>query len=220
MKQFLIATNLVLLAVAIFFCYKFFDIKNVKAEEKPILETGMDKCSSKICHDYAGAEWQGRITGYQSELLKNFYYSSDWKMLIWNGSVKTNEEDSRAAWFPLETIKKYIWQIERRNCINKCTDSLGFKIFYGKYPGISDRSWNSFGVADRYANHHTVFFLPTYWDGKEHIVYDPWVGCRGSLNVTDSVPPAIGNPAILTIDLVDDGDDAQNHGSLIPPDRG
>lgn len=214
MKQFLIATNLILLAVAIFFCYKFFDIKNVKAEEKPILETGKDKCSSKICHDYTGAEWHGRITGSQAELLKRIYRSSAGKNVIWNGEARTGIEDSKAAWFPLDVIKRYIWQIEAENCSNNCSDSLGLKVYYGKYPAVTDPSWSQFGIPDSYASHHTIFFVPTFWNGKEHIDFDPWAGCRKRINVKDSVglPP---NPAILLIGTGDD--EAQNHGGLIPP---
>ena len=65
-----------------------------------------------------------------------------------------------------------------------------------------------------YANHHTIFMVPTYWDWKlqANVDFDPFNGCRGKFGLTDT-----SKHALILWDMGTGDGDAQNHGSLIPP---
>lgn len=203
MKKILITTNLLLLAAAIFFACNG-PVVNAVSHTKI-----SDDCS-ELCMNYTDVPWEGKINQDIARTIANKYKEDRAKSFIWNGTEITDNKDSRAIWFPLETLKRYIWDIERQQCIHKCKDSLGLRIYFARYPNKQDAIWNSdmMEPVEGYQDRHTLFMVPTYWTGTFNQDFDPWVGCR---LVRGPSGDSISKKAILFID-------AQNHGGLIPPD--
>lgn len=196
MKQFLIAGNIVLLGIIFF-----------QACNNANLRTG---CKEKVWKDYTNAEWHGAIDSATASELANNYFESEGKKFIWNGVVNTGILDTRRIWYSLDSIKKFLWEIEYNSCENNCRDTLGVHIYFAKYPdSIACARMN---INPGYANHHTIFMVPTYWDPllQRHIDFDPSDSCRRRISNKNRIFLfGAGN----TI-----GDSReQNHGNLAPP---
>lgn len=209
MKKILIATNILLLITIAFLIYFYSKCSNKRAEDKV-------NQNCEACESYETIDWTGKIDEKIGKRLADNYKYSKEKNFIWDGGVNTGVEDTKSVWFPLKTIKKYIWEIETNNCRNNCNDSLGVRIYFGKYPETSDPMWDTVGMSEfkvSYANHHTLFMVPTLYDATKdaHFDFNPWVpDCHHLIGTPYSSKDAPRNPLLL-------GGDAQNHGSLIPP---
>lgn len=222
MKQILIATNIILLGVAVFFCYKFFDIKNVKSGQKPINETGNssglgEPCRNRLCKDYSNEPWEGLIRANLAHRMAERYRGDLGKKVIWFGNNETNIPDATSVWFDLDKLKKFIWEIELKQCSENCRDSLGIRIYYAKYPDTAGMRTNDLAMLNpSYANHHTVFMVPTYWNAtlQANVDFDPFgKGCRARFDTS-----MIAKPGLIFFGFgTGEGTDAENHGSLIPP---
>ncbi|MEP7143568.1 MAG: hypothetical protein ABI707_11890 [Ferruginibacter sp.] len=212
MKSVLIAIIILLLGIIIFLAYKLHGIDSNTTGNPGTT------CANKFCKDYSNNPWTGKINGYLAGILANNYKADKGKFYIGNESEITNVPDAKSAWFPLEVIKKYIFEIETRNCSKKCSDSIGIRVYYAKYPDSTNRVWTDFGMEmmTRYANHHTLFMVPTYWDSVSNIHkdFDPWgIDCHAAINKDSNYRQGLQPVFFIGGDV-----DAQNHGSLIPPD--
>ncbi|WP_298507944.1 hypothetical protein [uncultured Kordia sp.] len=128
------------------------------------------------------------IFGYQDKQLK-----------IINSGIDT--DDTKAIWFDLETLKKFIYNIEK---LSKCNgnipeEELGVRIYYAIYPKTEgctykgsnndnqfrfnynwdmniDRSIeNSNSIEEDHLNRHTLVMIPTKKnDIGEHIDFNPY----------------------------------------------
>ncbi len=89
--------------------------------------------------------------------------------------------DGRAAWFDLQTLKDYIASIENEVGKLKCDTNikLGIKIYYGKYPSNADNDAGLKDVDERDFNRHTVFMVPTFFDGKQNVAFTPAMAADG-----------------------------------------
>lgn len=89
--------------------------------------------------------------------------------------------DARAAWFDLQTLKDYIASIEsevnKLNCDSNV--KLGIKIYYGKYPSSADNDAGLKDVDKKDFNRHTVFMVPTFFDGKQNVAFTPAMADKG-----------------------------------------
>jgi hypothetical protein len=83
-----------------------------------------------------------------------------------NHSITNNGisvQDSRSIWFSLDSLKKFIWEVESTVCKNKCanTKNLGIRLYYARYPAIS-RYTQLARLSQAYEKLHTIFMVPTY----------------------------------------------------------
>lgn len=185
----------------------------------------MPSCNQPIikcpeCKDYSDQPPNSLINAnFANALVKN-YRDDNGKNYIWKGSQQTEINDARSIWFDLETVKKFIWQIEDGQCENQCNDLLGIRIYFGKYPDAKSEVWDELDIETEelqrlknYADHHTIFMVPTYWsrDGNYHQDFDPRSKkCRTAIDFTKPNDPFHG--------LLGGAPDGQNHGNIIPPD--
>ena len=138
--------------------------------------------------------------------------------------------DARSVWFDLETIKRFIYEIESQTC-GKCDNSskvLGIRIYYGAYPDSSawrDTAWRGAleSVPMAYAGKHTVMMVPTYHDDETNaeMDFDPnhvTQGCDFTNIETFYSNMKTNPPSSITLTvLAGMNGTAQNHGELVPP---
>lgn len=204
MKKFLVAIIVFLLAVIAVLLYNIFN--NTPVRSAP-------GCSENITMNYTGVEWKSNVSVDDARLMAGNYREDYGKSRIWTGETRGETADARSAWFPLETLKRFIWNIETSNCKNNCKDSLGIRIYYAKYPDLSNTEfWNegTMGTQSDFALHHTIFMVPTYFTNRFHQDFNPFTDvCHQKLT-------EVGNPEKPSKAILTPGDE-QNHGSLIPP---
>jgi hypothetical protein len=167
MKKILIATNVVFLTAAIFFGCNPED-KRVPAE-----------CDH--CTNYTNQKFEGIPAGLGYQMISN-YKTNHWDTYRIPGQL--NPTDARSVWFSLDSVKKFIWNLEQEVCNNNCVDKkdLGLRFYYGEYPKVAD--WNLLdGQTDlaiqqhkiEYQYLHTAVIMPTYLstDSNMNVDFDP-----------------------------------------------
>lgn len=86
-------------------------------------------------------------------------------------------DDSRATWFDLETLKKFIYHIEvkAKNNTEKpiFNKNLGIRLYYASYPSAIDDSISKDPIFKKQTRHHTVILIPTRKEGDLIIDFDP-----------------------------------------------
>jgi len=101
------------------------------------------------------------------------YKTNQWDLLNTNSQFtsKAINQDARAIWFDLETLKQFVYHIEKttKDQDNTITpDKLGVRLYYATYPGQDEM--NKFADLTQtvrstslvnYHNLHTVVMLPT-----------------------------------------------------------
>jgi hypothetical protein len=209
MKRVLLIINILLIGIILFQA-----CQSTTGGTKDSRTSDTTRCKN-ICGDYSGSEWYGRITFDDANRIFRNYRQDDAKHNIWRNDKMSDEPDTKCVWFPLETIKRYIWTIENGSCSKNCPDSLGLRIYFAKYPSIKDPFWEKPDFSDNkiYADRHTLFIVPTFYDINKdaHTDFNPFrEGC-----------PPLGTKPIGVVPKPDGAilmaGDVQNHGSLIPP---
>ncbi len=215
MKTTSIILNFILIAVVLYLGF----------HNRSTAQPAQQPSCNRICADYSRDNFKG-INVHLAKLLADNYAKDEGKKFIGNGRAMTTTEDARNAWFPLETIKRYIWMIENAACKKNCNAHmrLGIRIYYGKYPDAATMQ-QTVGLTDvrpEYEKHHTVFLVPTYSDGGKHLDFDPQ---RWGTN--DCLPTTLSQymASIWKLEAPADGPilvagDAQNHGDMSPPPSG
>jgi hypothetical protein len=186
--------------------------------------------------DYTNQNFAGISAGVAKMMSGNYQQINQPKLMIEGGIP-----DSKSMWLSLETMKAFIWKIEKAICNKGCTNNLnlGVRIYFGRYPvavgmaGTPDLS----GLPQTYQQHHTAFLVPTYQDPANASVqwdFDPWHW--GSSNCTPTSyrtwfgnsegrdPFGLDKSLILTLSEQQffpsfNTNTVLNHGSLIPPDN-
>lgn len=241
MKKFLLFTNIMLLGVIFFQTFNNSGRGELHAamisdtipqvnirlpETEGILVPGPDRCDDPINYDTIRLD--NLITLSQAKILADNYYADNGKRYIaYQGPTEFGEEDARSAWFSLRMMKAFLWQVEKKACQRKCKlDSLGIRIYYGKYPVKAKMIDAGFSGLVEYGSHHTLFFMPTYYNGTKHIDFDPrlFQGERGCnpVPLRDLLSPAaFQNPHNASmIFSLGAGGNSNNHGGLLPPPPG
>ena len=127
--------------------------------------------------------------------------------------------DARSIVFPIEALKKMIWEIESNvRPVSKDT-VLGIRMYYGKYPDIAAIKQQQnhplhqdLGhLPDEYSFHHTLFLVPTFKDANNvDVDFDPWEANEsGELKKLDSNSPSSADTGTMTAQM--------NHGNISPP---
>ncbi len=227
MKNFLVFLVIILLAVIAYLLFFWKDKR----------DGGMaGTCNEVHCKDYSGDPMSGLINFTAAKQMADAYAADSGKFYIGNGAVNTSDHDARSIWFDLETIKKFIWNMEDTICKNGCKDlNLGLRFYYAKYPDSNTIKTSSAlaGVKPEFQFHHTLFVVPTYDAGTgataRHIDFDPWNPgpdkCK-PLSLSDAAKQIQldqrqqqkDQRVLMLIMGGTSGDsDEQNHGDLAPP---
>jgi len=218
MKFFLIATNLATVGLLAFLYFNGnIGFSNNRAA----------KCNTctNICADYSGKG----ITRYDIGVLK-----------------KMSDDDKNAAgfkkarniWFSLDTLKRFIWNIEKNTCGLPCgkdntfSTPLGIRIYFARYPNAAEMKITPDlqNVDPLFAEQQTLFMIPTFDNvlptGVQHVDFDPTnTGTFSSINcVFQKIDGSSGQVAALGINHPPppvsgavNNTTAQNHGGLCPP---
>jgi hypothetical protein len=211
MKKVLIITNLLSIGLCLFIAC------NSKTPEAANASSAGRTCTD--CFSPKIANLEGLISYTLAVKMSKEYADDKEKKFVCVNQQLTQTEDARQVWFSLKKLKNYIAFVEQQTCLANCdtTKRLGIRIYYAKYPTKEYMENPNHGltvVPSDYANHHTIFLSPTYYDGvsKKNIDFDPRTispGCK-----------------LLPIDpkskvwLVSPSDNEQNHGNLAPPPEG
>ncbi|MGZ5220335.1 MAG: hypothetical protein ACXWC7_09655 [Chitinophagaceae bacterium] len=211
MKQILIASNVILAMTTLFLAC------NQSTSSTSTEQTNnCDIVSLQYVHP------EGRIYADMAKMISELYKADNAKHYVSLNNRQSKYEDALSINFKLTTIKKFIWEIESRRCHKACTDSLGIRFYYAKYPAADHLFWGRFGPLTKEvnANRHTLFAVPTYRTGNGmYVDYDAAHGCREPFSFGQGAKPT---SSFLLPDMDSDGieSDAQNHGGLMPPPAG
>ena len=224
MKKFLIATNLILLVLLIFQtcrCWKKDPHQNGSNTGNP----PHTFCEDSACFGYTGVEPHGMIDFNTAKKMADDYANDKGKKFVWDNEIKSDSADAVNIWFDLKKVKTFIGLIESSLCKAGCnkSDSFGIRIYYAKYPDTTTMKESEYlaGVPLEYAHHHTIFMVPTYWDGIKNIDFDPT--STGSNCTFTPYSPSSAKPQLIFAPFIASGSSGvqgQNHGSIIPPPAG
>ncbi len=174
-------------------------------------------------------------TNLATAMIKN-YMNNHWSVLNDNCPTVMNKTpvpsdrtpfvDSRCAWFDLDTLKKFIYEIESKTCNNRANATkpcdtnlkLGIRIYFAEYPSAAD--WTSYQgletVPQEYAGLHTLLMVPTFYNGTNDVDFDPSVPYV--FDAACQEPPMFDTLALNSLILGPTNQSAfRNHGGLIPP---
>ena len=182
-----------------------------------------DSCSV-FCTTLDRGQMKGMIDFRLAKRMAQDYADDNGKKFVWDNERMEKVIDSKSIWFDYEKMKQFLAYVEQSICKNGCdtTLRLGIRFYYAKYPSAADMSAypDLAEVPIEYANKHTLFMVPTFWNGVKHIDFDPGqvrTGCTigpiDSLGIGARVWGAAFRSA-------DGGEDLQNHGSMRPPPAG
>lgn len=177
-------------------------------------------CADSACFGYTPSFLTGKIDFATAKKMAELYAGDRGKFFIMNGDQYTSEQDARSIWFDLRKLKQFIGFIESALCKAGCTDNkyLGIRFYYAKYPGKNEMAQfpSLYGLPEVYANHHTLFMIPTYWDPlrKENVDFDP-AGTKEGCGL-GPIDPIKGH-AYIAVGEAESGIDGENHGGLRPP---
>ena len=175
-NKLLLLTYVVFLSASVFFGCKYYKLKpDTPGIKQP------QSCST--CGSNSDLKFEG-IKASTAAAMSSNYKTNQLANITSAGSV-TN--DARSVWFPLETIKRFIYEIEKTTCSAGCNDkAFGIRIYFAAYPQLQLMTQNPDlgGLDPAYAKHHTLFMVPTYTDATSGgpIDFDPWhmVGCKAT----------------------------------------
>lgn len=198
-----------------------------------------DSTSTKICLDYDNEDMNTLDVDLVHTMVDG-YKSQQWKTINNDPTFQAavNGDDARAAWFDLESLKKFIYHIEK---VSKSVDTtinsnkLGVRFYYASYPNKEGlrpykdlyKFLNDENRMD-YLNRHTLVLIPTIQNEKGEIndfnpldkgTYD------GSLLEKDVYKKGNVNPipnsssrAVMGLSSTNRDSGSKNHGMLTPPD--
>lgn len=204
MKKFLIFTNILTLAIIY--------LNSCGVISTTSKNSIIHNNSNSIAINYANNPFTGidaKLANYMVDKFK--------------GSL-SDSNDTRSVWFNLDTLKRFIWHIEKESKQKGFTsaqlEKLGLRIYYGIYP--PQNSWaptyqNMLGVNPTFENKHTVFMIPTYNDGTYNKEFDP-TRFKSKLPLPlNAVIGEGGSNMLYALGATNPNVDLQNHGDLIPP---
>lgn len=146
--------------------------------------TNQIRCNT-ICMDYSSSNLPYRMNSNVLKMMSaNYRYGQTPA-----GSSQNPGTDATSAWFSLNTLKRFLWQIESEVCKKSGTcrlsDSLGVRFYYARYPdntpvpGTNGTPlWTQYtdlrSVPNQYRKQHTFFMVPTFDMNGAHWDFDPF----------------------------------------------
>jgi hypothetical protein len=206
----------IILAMAILFAiYAFFN--------NPFIVSNPPISGNEICMDYSKDKPSMLKHELVSEMVKN--YRDNQLVSIQTASVNAVPNDAQCIWFPLDSIKKFIYHIEKgvsdQNL--KIKADLGLRIYYAAYP--DKKLWGDKGYEEianlannpttaLYERKHTLVMIPTLQIHGINADFNPidsktYTGFDSPTNPF-STPGYV--PMAMAVDVM-----AKNHGGLCPP---
>lgn len=187
-----------------------------------------------ICKDYTGYPAQELEVNMLKAMSKNFDTTSSTFSRMLNYRVVRNNmglgQDTRSIWFNLDSLKNFIWQVESNACKAGCSKStqnlnLGLRLYYGRYPFRnyiqSHGLTRLMGLNPSYENMHTIFMVPTYYDGTDNKDFDPrYFSSKNGQCVFDGVGDHLKQMVMMPLAAAlatNHTSTAMNHGGLCPP---
>ncbi len=197
---------------------------------------------NEICMDFS-SEQESKLTHGLVGDMVNLYRIKQWNS-IKGSTTSPMVTDANTIWFELDSIKKFIYTIERTVKNNPGTENskLGLRIYYAAYPEMSQwglREYKDLSVfrgnpiTEQYEKMHTLVMLPTIQTAggaiKDINLFDVSTFTTGIpkyeyINGISTMPPAFRTArvsALLPIpSAISDPSapvSAKNHGTLYPP---
>lgn len=226
MKKLLVSTNVItLLSLVSILCYNQScnsttkpdptHVVTVNKDEQPT-DTACTTCYPNACDQ----SFEGLNAGLAAYMVQN-YKEHQWYSI--NGSSMV---DSRSVWLSLQTLKRFIHEIEKKVCDTCHTTTLadlGVRIYYAAYPSNAD--WNTYathlaGVQQTPSqSRHTIVMVPTYFDGTNDVDFDPnYIGANCVPLTMCQVYDTLKGGAAGTLTVLTPGQmSMQNHGTMDPP---
>ncbi len=179
--------------------------------------------SNQICMDYSRDKPATLKHSLVAEMVRN--YRANQLVSIQTAAVNPVLNDAQSIWFHLDSIKKFIYHIEKGVETNKpgIKTDLGLRIYYAAYPEKS--LWSTKGYEEianlandlttaLYEKKHTLVMIPTLEIHGVNADFNPidintYTGF-GSATNPFSNPSYV--PMALSVDVM-----AKNHGRLQPP---
>ena len=191
---------------------------------------------NQICNDYSTVDMNTLSTGVVHEIVNGYKH----RQLSYINARDLSMTDSKAIWFDLETIKKFIYHVEvnSQSLDNTISSAdLGLRFYYASYPDVIDPLDPELGDLYNmgYDKRHTLVAIPTKRIGAEEVDFNPLdiatyaAGLKGTTgyehtdgfdtyNFRNPKKVAVLGPAT---EAVIDGPPlrtgAQNHGQMYPP---
>ncbi len=200
--------------------------------------------TNSVCMDYNRYNHSTLTVGLVNEMVS--IYRKNQLQSIQNATINPVPEDAYAIWFDLDTIKKFIYHIEKGVRQNKATGSkLGLRLYYAAYPdstkfgrsGYEDLAGFAKDPLTRsYEKRHTLVMIPTIENEKNVAMdFDPFVKTTYSTGIIN--PKEVMKTDLSTggsVQTIFEGSftnqtpttalspsmkstTARNHGNLYPP---
>ena len=193
-----------------------------------------------ICNDFHN-EKPSTLKTHLIRGMISQYRNNQYVAINKNRDIK--EPDAHSIWFDLDTIKKFIYHIERNVAINsaKKDSKLGLRVYYAAYPELSEftKPYNediAFMADDplkkQFATRHTLIMVPTIFNAelKGDMDFNPLDASTFNGFVTTSRKNSKSQraekasyqsqkyePMALSAAASSQDAMARNHGNLIPP---
>lgn len=218
------ALLLVALAVSI-----YFNLMNTPSNQR----TDPDE---SICSDFSDYKPSTLPTGLVSDLTKNYRLN---QLVEINKVMPTTDPDAHSIWFDLDTIKKFIYHIEKNVKANSVNDEkLGLRMYYAAYPdstqfnkpGNEDlKDLDATTLTRKYGLKHTIVMIPTIFNNAVGDVdFNPLDKNTYTGYISTVKKIEVQGDVILKADYLNAGYNpmalaptsrvvSRNHGSLIPP---
>ena len=125
---------------------------------------------NEICMDFSSEQESKLTNGLVGDMI-NLYRVKQWNS-IKGSSTSPMVTDANTIWFELDSIKKFIYTIEKKVKNNPGTENskLGLRIYYAAYPEKSKwdldeykdlRVFRGNPITEQYEKMHTLVMLPT-----------------------------------------------------------
>lgn len=207
-------TTIIVMAL-LFAVYVFFN--------NPFTRSSQPLASSAICMDYSKDKPNTLKHSLVKELVKN--YKNNQLVAIQTATVNAVPNDAQCIWFELDSIKKFIYHIEKGFEANKpgVKGKLGLRMYYAAYP--QDTLWGTKGYEElaslskdpttaKYGRKHTLVLIPTLEIHGVNADFNP-IDATTYTGFNSSVNP-FSNPSYVPMAL-SASVMAKNHGRLQPP---
>lgn len=208
-------------------------------------DTIVVNADSLVCLNYNQYHYSTLKTGLVRDMVD--IYRKNQLRSIATSAVNPVANDAYSIWFDLDTIKKFIYHIERGVKQNGAANSkLGLRLYYAAYP--DKNTWNNENYEDLkgflgetdtelYEKKHTLVMIPTINIGSpaanhDFNPFDKETYVNGiqkppvSENPEQGVDDPTRNDPVMALTASDNPNDpsardnptvARNHGNLYPP---
>lgn len=162
----------------------------------------------------------------------NQYKNNQYAVINADRKLKTQKnrnfmgDDARSIGFNVDTIKKFIHDIEKNVSVNNIDTKLGLRMYYAAYPDESEflkfreiAGLTKDSITKKYATRHTLIIIPTIYNKKldryvdfnplDKSTYNGFSSKKGQNNAQ--------NQKSMSLMSSEDNIMGKNHGSLIPP---